>query len=163
MIRPREPDSAHLVRGMAGAVILGGAGSLAAFDGLGASPLAILPLLVGLGGAGLILTHRPTLGNIEITADELRLVDLGGISSVVRRWQVARIVRRRVGRPGRPPRDLVLIVSSAGRCLLRLRNAYDLGDLGARLHVPVEGDFSRVVTPDRLRREFPGSLPWWPR
>lgn len=166
VIRPREPEaqrSFRLLRGIALAVALGGAGSLGAYALLGASALAVLPLVVGAGGAGLILAHRASLGDIEITADEMRLIDLAGVSSVCKRRDVARIVRRRVGRAGRPPRDLVLVVSPKSRCLLRLRNAYDLGELGAQLHVPVEGDFARVITPERVRREFPGALPWWPR
>lgn len=166
VIRPREPEAqrnVQLLRGIAIAVALGGAGSLAAYALLGPHPLAVLPLLVGVVGAGLILAHRATLGDIEITADEVRVIGLAGVSSVCRRADVARIVRRRVGKAGQAPRDLVLIVGRAGRCLLRLRNAYDLGELGVQLRVPVEGDFARVVPPKRVRQEIPGSLPWWPR
>jgi hypothetical protein len=166
VVRPREPEaqrSFQLLRGVAAAVGLGGGGSLAAYALLGAHPLAVLPVAVGAVGAGLILAHRATLGDIEITAEEVRLIDLAGVSSVCRRADIARIVRRRVARAGQRPRDVVLVVGAKGRCLLRLRNAYDLGELGAQLRVAVEGDFARVVTPERLRQEFPGSLPWWPR
>ena len=85
-------------------------------------------------------------------------------SREVPRHEVAAVVLRAIDRGMRPTSPRIFLVDRNGRCRLQIAADFysrrDADQLAAALDVPIEGGWNRVVDPQTLHAEIPGSAGW---